>query len=281
MRLNKESRQKLARYTTMAGGKNNTNGYTIVETLIFLAVSSALLVAAMVTIGGRQNSTRFSQSIRQVQSEIDVIMNDVATGYYQRNNEIDCDAGVSGKPVTAGTGTNQIGTNAGCIFLGRIMHFSPDNIGNNNTYKTYSVVGRQFKAGPLSDIVTSYGEAAPIRLPGNTDSVNLSEGLTIKSMKINGTDKTGAVGFFAGLDQYSFDSGGQSTSLIGFPGTELGDAPVDISSVIETPASYAVDKPIILCFDSGTTNEHGIISIGDVQGRLATTLTINSGKCPL
>lgn len=267
----------------MTGGTNNTNGYTIVETLIFLAVSGALMVSVMTVIGGQQARTQFNQGIRQLQSEFDETINDVATGYYTRSGNINCQAPAAGGKPTFPAGTRGIGENLGCIFLGRVIHLGSDGAPNSSEYSVYTAVGRQFKAGILSELVTSYNEAEPIRLPANATQREIPHGITIASARYDdgsGPFNTGAIGFYAALGQYDEEYAGQKTVIVAFNGTSAGQNEGDINTAIATVANYVENPSIQMCFNSGTTDQHGLITIGSVQGRLGSELVIGSGSCP-
>ncbi|HSX23561.1 MAG TPA: hypothetical protein VLE74_00460, partial [Candidatus Saccharimonadales bacterium] len=69
----------------MSGGTKPL-GYTIVEVMIFLAVSGALLVSALLIFNGRQQRIEFGQSIRDIDSKIRDVLNDVSTGVYNYTN---------------------------------------------------------------------------------------------------------------------------------------------------------------------------------------------------
>ena len=67
----------------MNRGEARRGGYTIVETLIFLAVSALLFVSTIILISGRQAKAQFTNSVRDLVSDITDVANDVANGYYQ------------------------------------------------------------------------------------------------------------------------------------------------------------------------------------------------------
>jgi type II secretory pathway pseudopilin PulG len=269
-------------------GDKHRGGYTIVETLIFLAISSVLLVSALIAVGGQQGKTQFSQSLRDLQSRIDDTINDVATGYYYKNKDFSCTADeLGGAPVPTAVNTdptadnNEQGGNAGCIFLGRVIQFAPS--GAADKMKIMTVVGRQYEKEPLGKPVFTYTQAKPVvllsPLPDLSEDIVLQYGLTIRKMtyRFVGSDQdVAAVGLFAGLAQYS--SGGsasQSTAIVPIITTSLGDSPSQVATAISASGTLSlVDVPITMCFESPSTKQYGIISIGSNQGRLTTSLEI-------
>ena len=66
-----------------SGGRSH--GFTIVETMIVLAVSGALFTSAIFFIGGRQQKAEFTASVRNFETSINDIANDVSDGYFADN----------------------------------------------------------------------------------------------------------------------------------------------------------------------------------------------------
>ncbi len=66
---------------------NRSTGYTIVETMIFLAVSSLMFISAMILINGRQSRAEFIQAVRVFEANLRDVANDVSTGYYANTTQ--------------------------------------------------------------------------------------------------------------------------------------------------------------------------------------------------
>src|SRR6266511_2117091 len=105
---------------TMKGGKK-ARGFTVVETLIVLAVTGGLFVAIAATLSGRQNRTQFTQAIQEIQSQIQQVVNDVGSGYFPSTNNFSCSATLAGPSIA--TGSAEQGSNAGCVFIGKAIQF--------------------------------------------------------------------------------------------------------------------------------------------------------------
>lgn len=182
-------------------------GFTIIEVLIVLAVTGLLFASAAILIAGRRQQAEFNQAVGQIQSQIQQVINDVATGYYPNTNSFECSAGPSGPVLTAGGGTEQ-GANAGCIFLGKAMQFgvldtSPEQ------FSTFTIAGLQKNAA--GNEVTSLAEAQPRAvaktttdgsLPDITIDQPLQGGLTAVEMWYDngaGQRPIGVVGFITTL----------------------------------------------------------------------------------
>src|SRR5688572_7392102 len=78
-------------------------GFTVIEVLIVMVVTGMLFVSAAILIAGRRAQTEFNQGIRQVQSQIQQVISEVATGYYPNPNTFRCTPGDSGPVLTSGT----------------------------------------------------------------------------------------------------------------------------------------------------------------------------------
>lgn len=267
---------------------SNGSGYTIVEVMIFLAVSSLLLVSAMLVLSGRQRKTEFNQGIREADSKIQDVVNDFAAGYFP-DSDFDCSAdNIGNSPViSAGSGTQ--GTRGGCTYIGKVIQFAPENT-DENGYKVITVAGRQFYREPLSRLVENIVEAKPkaVLLPSiPEDSGTFGYGLKVKWVRAEGSPSDiGAIGFFSSFaqnDSSGLVSGKQTTQLVALGGTSLNASTSLIESninAIGTGGTIYINVPVSICIESGDSSQHGIINIGSDQRELATRLQIGNGVCP-
>ena len=91
------------------GYPKGTGGFTIVETLIVLAVSGLLLISAIVMISGRTNKTQFTTAANDLKQSLEQVINEISSGYFPNANNFQCTAGVAavasveqlGKPVVS------------------------------------------------------------------------------------------------------------------------------------------------------------------------------------
>lgn len=258
-------------------------GFTIVETMIFLAVSAALLTSALALISGSQNKSQFSVAMNDVQQEITKVINNVTNGYYPSTTTGKC-VPAGGRIVFTGV-TQQKGTNKDCSFIGRVVQFS-----SGDTFKVYSIAGMRKTTDARQQEVSNMTEALSTALP-SPDVIRLKNGISVK--KVTDSSHTppniGAVGFFTGFGTTSASDGLQSGTLqsefIGIVGSSL---TTDASTIIEGPAfrtdysnplSRNPANGITICFDSGTTSQHGRIIIGGQNKKAVTTMTITDVAC--
>ncbi len=118
-------------------------GYTIIEVVLFLAISSSLLGIAFVGFRDRQETTQFSQAMQDVQSSIQDTLNDTQNGFFLRATDTTCDlSGPGNTPRVysdATTTGKNLGSDQSCIFLGKVLVFGTP--ANPSEYRVYTVVG--------------------------------------------------------------------------------------------------------------------------------------------
>jgi len=273
-------------------------GFTVIEVLIVMAVSGLLLVGAIVMIGGKQNQTAFDQSIRQVQSQIQQRINDVATGFYDNEGNIRCNGTGGVVTLTAGSGTEQ-GANAGCVFIGKALQFKV-GASDPEQFNVFSIAGLQ-KGGPggtesstllLAKPKTIAPSSTASGIPDATETQTLQNGLTTYRMWYNngGADKPiGGVAFVMSLAQYSSSgaiaSGSQQIDVVPIDDSgaksALGKQSVDLVDAINSNLASSPINPsngVFICFTSAGTNQSGLITIGNQSRQLSVKLDIKGNK---
>jgi len=269
--------------------QRGSRAFTIIEILVVLAVTGGLFVAAAVMIAGRRQQTEFNQAIRQVQSQIQQVINDVATGFFPDRENFQCTAGPSGPILTAGNSDQ--GTNAGCIFMGKAIQF--DVAGTSpELFSIYSIAGLQkntsgqevqlrTQAKPKL-VAPSTSEPA---VPDTSVDQPLIGGLTTKRMWFNngaGDVEIGSIAFMTGLALYdgsAITSGGPRMHVIPIQGTTLDvtkTAAAEAINANDATTPRDVSGGVFICFKSGGTNQSGLVSIADNGRQLSVTLNIKS-----
>jgi|GEM_PF-681004 len=181
----------------MAGGKNRhlpavlraestrnvkQHGYTIIEVMIFLAVSGFMFLLAAQFINGKQAQVQFKQSINSVNSTLNSTINDISNGEDQNYNGVNCTGSSGSHPIVSAGSTSQ-GQNKDCVFMGKVVQF---NVGGDNTkFNVYSLVGNRTKS-PGDTPVNNFTDAYPIAAddaPGDASyasGVNLTQTETLE-----------------------------------------------------------------------------------------------------
>jgi prepilin-type N-terminal cleavage/methylation domain-containing protein len=210
-------------------------GYTILELMIVLAVSASMFVIVATTFGGRQQQVQFTQGVRDFDSRLKDIINDVSLGYYPANESVTCTvSGNNSEPrVLDNPGiADPLGSNIDCISIGKVLQFTPSvtsefNADDDQIIKIYNVVGLRRDAN--NNNPTTIKDAAPRGVPGPEESL-LKWGLRIKSA-VYTNSQTGAqtessgVAIFSKLNRGSqlvANASNEAVQISAIPGVDPG-----------------------------------------------------------
>jgi hypothetical protein len=263
------------------------SGYTIIEVMIFLVVSTAMLGSATYLITGRQRATAFSAGMRDIESSLNDVLNDVDTGFYNTSAKVNCSvSGASLAISDVGAGNADIGKNGQCVILGKVIAFG--QTAAKNSYTSYVVAGRKTKIGAqnVPVIVDKFSESYPtvVSLDSTIDNYLFPNGIELKSSTT--TPVSAVVGIYSsqsGSSLASYEalgtdptkpssiklkSGSQQTRVdaynLGF-GAALGS----IQSEISVPTNL---KLAVFCFKGPYNNQFAKIAIGSLPGGQGTRL---------
>jgi type II secretory pathway pseudopilin PulG len=270
----------------MLGGKNKQPlGYTILEVMIFMAISGLMFVMAAAFVQGKQARSEFRQGINALNTNIRQVINDVDNGFDPSSSNFNCTAGGSGAIVFGAASRGQ-GENLGCTFIGKVIQF--DVNGSNSTgYNVYSIAGRQYKTTQDEGTTpSSFSEVFPqvIYAPGSgidqTQANTLEWGLKVTRLLSNGSEISG-IGFFNSFGNYditnTLTSGSQSVLAMPINGT--GDkTKTDMISVLNSgginDSAVTANPNITACIEGGD-HQFATLNIGGTNGqRLTTTIHI-------
>jgi type II secretory pathway pseudopilin PulG len=267
-------------------------GFTIVETMIVLAVTGLLFVAVANTWFGRQHKTEFQTSAQEIRSQIQQVISDVQNGYFPNQNNFSCHDGTALSTLAPG----EQGTNKPCVFLGKVIQF---NVGNKSPeeFRVYTIAAD----GDQTDLAASKPTAiAPSSIvgdpsfPDNSVPGVLNSGLSWRAYKIGAvvgrvtTPSDIAIGFLSTLGELegpkAYTSGTQQVNLYPIPEAAVPANSFVAASAINDffrplPNNYKPNTPTELCFQSGGTNQFAIITIGGNSSTLTADLSVRQGTC--
>jgi len=269
-------------------------GFTIVETLVVLAVTGALFTSAAIMISGRQAKTEFMTASNDLRQQLQDVINQTASGNFPNSNNFTCTAGAGAMPHLAnGSGQGQ-GTNGECVFLGKAVQIGASDAPNR--LLSYAVAGnRQMAGSEVTKLVDAFPEAvAPGSsnnpgLKGVTTSQLIQAGLTLVLPAHPMTDTTGtALNGFAVLSSFASTtnaggschgicSGSQHLTLYGVRGAGAGTlrSRANFVDTLDAGASansvYAPTSKVTFCMDGGI-NRSAIYTIG---GASDSTVDVN------
>lgn len=272
----------------MKGGQRRQRGFTIVETMIVLAVTGLIFGTAVTMIMGKQKSAEFQQSIQDIQSQLRQIINEVGSGYYPHSANFVCSQ--SGSMVLLGSGATGQGTNGDCIFLGKAVHFFDGTGGtDSSTFSVYSMTGLRSgtdlaSAKPLliaPAVTPTYTAQNPNGI-NVTEQKRLSYGLTLVAMYYDGVpgNQLGSVAFAQSFGGGASNDGRVDTVAFTTGNSKPGNAdPAEVDALDKDlqSGSFLVNHDVEMCFASGTTNQSGLITIGNNGNGAAVSLAIKDG----
>lgn len=124
----------------------NTKGYTLLEVMLFLAISGALGLTAFIGLGPRLANARFTSSIRSLESNFTKEMQESQSGLNTKDNLSGCTSELSAlsglyEPFIDPNGTvgSEPGASGTCVINGNLAVFSKE------TVEYYSIVSLRKK----------------------------------------------------------------------------------------------------------------------------------------
>lgn len=234
----------------------DVSGFTVVETLIVLAITGVLFVSVVGIVAGRQGKTQFTQAANSIRGEIEQVIGEVQSGYYP------------------GVSAANAGSNKEFVSIGKVMQFGTGLGADPERYSVYSLITPR----SATDI-----NAAPVTVVNQaTRTTALKYGLVTKWMRIaDSGESIGAVGFITYFTERSDNLlyGSQTTQIVPVRSTNLTTAdPSSIGSNLV--ASYANRNPlkgVQICFDGGM-GQSALVTIGAAGRSNSVTLAIKNGN---
>lgn len=256
------------------------SGFTIVETMIVMAVTGIMFISVVLLINGKQQRAQFQFAVKDVQTQIRQIITETTAGYNQLGNNTCSSFG--GKPKLATGTTDTLGTNASCVFLGKTIIFSQDK----ESFLVAPVIGlRQPITTDFQGVFAAdLNSSKPIL---STDTIAsqkmLQFGLTPVAMYVGDdlAQKVGSVSFVLtpGVKDISPGSQGTTSQNLNIvavtSGSSLANSIDAERSAVETAMQNGIvssrdyinstdDKvKVSICFNSGTTNQSLLLTIGN------------------
>lgn len=257
------------------GVRSSATGFTLVETIVVLAIMVALLSSALLLFRERVPRTQFENAVNEFQLQLSDISNQVATGYYPGSDNYDCAPG----PVLS-VGTGEKGQNADCIFVGQAVQFGLQKSGcsvpapkdNCDTMVYYTVYGnRKSSSSTVATNITDSNAQISEDLAQSTYTTGY--GLHVTSVKVNGVSPVGGIAFLqsfgSSLSGAGNAEGASQILVIPLKTTDVGQtkasfaAATDVTTPLEGLLTTPADEDgIKICLRSGTTGQYAAITLG-------------------
>jgi hypothetical protein len=162
---------------------NKNGGFTVVEVLMFLAISGAMFTIAFFGTRGTQDSVAFRESLNSIESKIRETINNVDNGYFGNSGEYVCD----GTGVQSASSNEGGGNSGNCLFWGKEMLFQ------NTEYMQIDVLLKQ-RLGSQTEIAIDYNAFPVFRDKYNYEYsviyANKDDAGNMKSIKVRATRNT-------------------------------------------------------------------------------------------
>jgi Tfp pilus assembly protein PilE len=284
--------------------KRSVGGYTLLEVMLFTAISGILFFAITLVFKGQYATTEFRASMNEVNSKVQQWIDQVDNGYSGStataySSDVTCTL-ISDRPQlqAAPSSGADLGTNNECIFLGKTIHVSSNPNFSHSIY-VYPVLGRRIYAIGSDNLLTSsLGSANPEPTFG---SVDLTEVYTIPNgaRVIRATDTTNGIdrymaGIFTSFSNSDMNIGQQngSSNLIVVQYPVNGNLPPRSAAVrdcieLRNACSNALNPnnpwPLTswtVCFDNDGGDERGLLTITSSNG-FGVKATMQIGKANL
>lgn len=268
--------------------KINKVGYTIVELLIVLAVTSVVAISAFGMVQGQRERNEFTQAVRDFETRLTDIANDVYQGYYPQlstNNPL-CTVPAFGLTFAAAGGAIQ-GGSANCIFAGKAVEFSPET-GDTRmrvlTLATRRIARNGLPVTSMTDL--SNNDIAPVESSSIStpasfvldESFPLLFGLRVRSINGNTSITPSTIAFISGFSRRAASgssyTGSPETNIFSITNTQSGQAGTDLRTRLRTVGNYqpAGTTGIQICLEQGVNGRRALVTVGNEQRKM----TVNS-----
>lgn len=297
----------------------SAGGYTLLEVMLFLAISTVIFTLSIVVVRGQAGDNEFRTSVDDITSKFQQWIDEVQNGSSSNpsdasNSTLQCstitESGKSYPHLITGSGSER-GSNQSCILLGKAILLNSQT--NNDSIEAIPVVGlRTDGSGNLvNTIKDSHPIAALNQGPNSVSEVDLSEtykipnGTRLSSVK-DSTSSCGSGsylgGFFTNLDTTNANGGAESLVAAQYPycddnSTIASSDPTSTAVagciMLQTAGSNNCDPGALsnlwqmgnwqLCFTNSRTSDYAEVNINS-SGGLGATLHTTFGKgspvCP-
>lgn len=271
-----------------------SGGYTILEVMIFLAVSALIFVSAAVAVGGRQRAVQYSQSVRDFENQVQDVANDVGDGYYPSSEGVSCTvsgANTSARPRVTNSGSaGEQGSNDNCVAVGKALLFNIDGNPEAMDFGVTTLVGvRQ----PLLNSKVTAKAMNPVLAYNDTpgqeadlsESKSLRFGLRVTGIYDAAVNATSYSSFVvaAGFNSLASQRNGRSdVVLYAVPGS-VGQSKANYRSSLDALADAVIPpRGVVICLRSAIDeNKRAQLFVGEngTPTNVRSELDVTSGVC--
>lgn len=256
-------------------------GYTIVEVMIVLTVSTALFATAVAGYSRQNQRTEFTNAVRDVETTIQDILNDVSTGYYPNSSSFSCSrSALTGAiPSLNPSGTADQGTNQECTFLGKAVNLRDADAGS--FFTSYTIVGLRNSSNDGDKLPTDVEDAENriVAFEGTFARHNIRGSIDIPKV-VSLPSPTASSGFavISGFGHGDIGGAGATTTQVLMASISEGYIFVPDGDMVVSTAE--LDRDIIICINEAGGGRRASITIGvGSQTNIETTIDNWPGEC--
>jgi len=261
--------------------KRKQNGYTVIEVMIVLSVSSVLFAAAIAGYSRQNSKTQFTNAVRDIEITVQDILNDVSTGYYPNSSEFSCSrsAGSPATPLLDDSSSADQGTNQDCIFLGKAVDLS------DGSFTAYTIVGLRNDADdeeiPPTNVENAQNRTIPIDGTFADHTLHASINTRIIALPNSANPVTTSSAGFAVVSGFgNGEEGGAGATT-----SQVSIASIDSSYNFLSAGNRVVnnsdlDRDIVICIEEAGGDRQASITIGaGAQSNIETMIDGWATEC--
>ncbi|MDQ2973686.1 MAG: hypothetical protein M3Q79_04375, partial [bacterium] len=272
-------------------------GYTILEVMIFLAISGLIFVSAAAGVNGRQQRVQYTQSIRDFEGQMEDVLNDVAAGYYPAPTGFECRALGGGNPrpdfTTAGGTPDEHGGSDDCISVGKAVLFNLNGNNDADDFALATLVGVRpsIESNSKVAVESTNPKVAYDNNPGNPFDLTEFKGLRF-GLRVTGIydiappyTSYGAIVIASGFDSSSasIKNGLSETRLYALTGN-LGLTMQQYVDELDGLNSSSIVRPlqgVEICveYPGDAKKARIIVGEGGIASKVRSELDLISGLC--
>lgn len=242
----------------------NSRGFTVIEVMIFLAISGMLLIGALMASARLFANTRFQDGMLNFESQLQRQYEQAWSGVNPRLN-----GGCNNSTVTGGSDTP--GT-TDCLLLGKVVVFEPNS---SNTY-VFKVVGTEpalppSSSLPLSQILASYD---PQSVPSSQELYDVPWGIYFQAGRRSDNAPVNAIAFLRSPVS-------SQMVIYHFATPALSGAPIVLDSVVSGAGSTGAASYCFAGREGFLGQYRSAINVSQTQGSSAIQAQIDlAGATP-
>lgn len=255
--------------------KIKQQGFTLIEVMLFLAMSGILFVVIYRSIDGTIGRAEFTESARDLQSALQLQLNEVSTGISDGAIN-DCNA-TAGSINFSTTTDSSSGNSESCVTLGKAITVGSDQL------QVDTLVGRRLNSELFDEsdqelvrqsFPTRYKDGASL----NSKSIEYRWGATVEEVRLSGnTGSSSAVNTTSSGGVFSFVRNPRSSDILTIAYTDPTKVDYDLSGNPYTTATIAYKADIDICLTHD--GRYAIIGVGKGLDSREVTLDLGRESC--